>query len=96
MKKFLLLDTFFQGGRNLFGAIFVPYLISRGIDLADVAILKLLQSMLMLFFEFPTGFIADHWGRKRCLVLSTLSGALTFWCFVLPLTLLVLPLLNSC
>lgn len=81
MKTFLLLDTVFQGGRNLFGAVFVPYLISRGVGLADVAILKLLQSSMMLVFEFPTGFVADHWGRRFCLLLSVAVGALTFWCF---------------
>ncbi len=82
MFKFNLLDAFFQGGRNFFGAVSVPYLLSKGLTLSDLALLKMVQSGGMLLLEFPTGYLADRYGRWLSIVLGLLSGVVSFYAYI--------------
>lgn len=81
MKKYLVLAGLFQGGRNIFGAISVPYLLSKGLSLSDLALLKSAQTIAVFLLEFPTGFIADHCGRWMSIVVSLFVGFITFVCY---------------
>ena len=39
-----------------------------GLDLADIFILKSVYSIAMVSLEIPTGYLADVWGRRNCLI----------------------------
>ena len=45
----------------------------RGLSLADILLLKGFFSFLVAALEVPTGYAADVFGRKKCLVLGSLS-----------------------
>ncbi|MDH6357691.1 MFS transporter [Parabacteroides sp. PF5-9] len=46
-----------------------------GLGLQDIFILKSVYSVTAVVLEIPSGYLADVWGRKRCLV----SGCLLFF-----------------
>jgi len=56
--------------RALIGALMVVYLISLGFNLLWVTTMIAVAGIIGLFFEFPTGAIADHNSRKKSLVIS--------------------------
>lgn len=41
---------------------------SHGLDVAQIVLLKTILSLSILVLEVPSGYIADLWGRKTCLV----------------------------
>lgn len=41
---------------------------SHGLDLEQIVLLKTILSLSVLVLEVPSGYIADLWGRKACLV----------------------------
>ena len=41
---------------------------SHGLDLEQIVLLKTILSLSILVLEVPSGYIADLWGRKTCLV----------------------------
>jgi MFS family permease len=78
MKKILAYDAIFEFGRMLVGAISIVYLLGRGIQFSDVALLKMVQLLSGVLLEVPTGIFADRFGQKPSLIISTLSGFLGF------------------
>ncbi len=71
------------------------FLIFRGIELYQIAILIAFWSLLTILLEVPTGALADRWSRKNMLVLSALFTSLcyvtwffgsNFWLFLLGYT----------
>lgn len=82
-KKMLSLDAYFEGGRMFVGATSVTYLLSAGLDITQISLLKSIQALTILFGEYPTGVIADRLGRKKSLYLSLLSAILGFLLFAL-------------
>jgi MFS family permease len=77
-RKFLLIDALFEGGRMFVGATSVTYLLSRGISMSDVAALKSLQAIVLIFGEIPTGVFADIFGRKLSLICGGISAIIGF------------------
>lgn len=75
---FLSLDSLFEGGRMFVGAISAAYLLKRGISLEQIANLKIIQALVFIFLEVPTGVIADVMGRRFSLFSAVLSGLLGF------------------
>lgn len=59
------------------------FFLSRGIDLTQIGILLFLWSAMSLLFEVPTGVLADHWSRRKMLILSGLfySVCYVIWIF---------------
>ena len=64
VRRFLLMDMLFEGGRMFVGGVSVAYLMSQGISLADIALIKALQAAVVFTAEVPTGIFGDRWGRK--------------------------------
>jgi len=81
--KFLFLDAIFEGGRMFVGATSVAYIISCGIPLEKIATLKIIQAMIIIFFEIPTGLFADSVGRRNSLIASVTCGLGGFLSFFL-------------
>ena len=61
--------------RMTVGATSVMFLISRGISLTELGLLKGLQACLILMLDIPLGYAADRWGRRRVLAMSSFATA---------------------
>lgn len=81
LRKFLAIDGLFEGGRMFVGATSVTYLLSVGVSFQEIAALKSIQAIVLIFGEVPTGVLADSFGRKNSLILSGLCGILGFLFF---------------
>jgi len=59
------------------------FLLDRGLNLAQIGILLFMWSIMSLLLEVPTGIIADHWSRRKMLILSGIFFSLcyTIWIF---------------
>ena len=44
---------------------------SHGLNLEQTVLLKTILSLSILILEVPSGYLADLWGRKACLVLGS-------------------------
>ena len=67
-------------------------MLNRGLNLSQIGILLFLWSIMSLLFEVPTGVLADHWSRRKMLILSGLFFSIcyatwafssSFWLFLL-------------
>lgn len=81
LRKFLIIDALFEGGRMFVGATSVTYLLSVGVGLKEIAALKSIQAFVLIFGEVPTGILADSFGRRLSLVLSGLCAIIGFLVF---------------
>jgi MFS family permease len=65
----LNISTFFS---NMFfdRALWIIYLIERGISTAQIGFLESLLHLSILFFEIPTGIVADIYGRRISLIFA--------------------------
>jgi len=61
------------GNLSLTGA-WVAILASRGYSLVEISIAETVFHMVSLIFEIPSGVLADVFGRKKMLVVSTIMG----------------------
>lgn len=68
------------------------FMLNRGLNLSQIGILLFLWSVMSLLFEVPTGVLADHWSRRKMLILSgvffsicyaTWAFSSSFWLFLL-------------
>ena len=68
------------------------FMLNRGLNLSQIGILLFLWSIMSLLLEVPTGALADHWSRKKMLILSgvffsicyaTWAFSSSFWLFLL-------------
>jgi MFS transporter, DHA3 family, tetracycline resistance protein len=64
--------------RALMGALGILYFISLGYDVIAVTSLFAISTIIMTFFEFPTGAIADYDSRKKSIVISLFLLSLAF------------------
>jgi MFS family permease len=65
----------FSSARMLIGATSAVYLLSKGMSAGDIGIMKSFQALLLMILDFPLGVLADHKGRRICLVLGGLAGS---------------------
>ena len=69
--RVLLVSTFMWNvGRTLPHAILVIFLLSRGISLFDIALIKTVHQVTKVVVELPSGIISDMIPRKRLYILS--------------------------
>ncbi len=59
------------------------FLLDRGLNLAQIGILLFMWSIMSLILEVPTGIIADHWSRRKMLILSGMFFSVCYiiWIF---------------
>ena len=69
--------------RMLVGATSVVYLMSRGVNLAQIGIMKAMQAGIIMALDVPLGYLADRISRRWIIMLSVFSTAvwlaLTGW-----------------
>ena len=76
IKKLIYFDSFFSGARMLTGSTAILYLISRGLSIADIAFLKLLQHLVILLMDIPSSYIADRYSKRFIVFFSVLCGSI--------------------
>lgn len=55
---------------GIIGPLFIVYLLSIGLNPAQIGVLLASGSIATIIFEFPTGLYADHFGRRKSLLVS--------------------------
>jgi MFS family permease len=65
--------------RDLVAALMLIYFISLGYDVLAVTTMFALSRLVFLFIEFPTGAFADHYSRKKSVIISFVLMALSFF-----------------
>lgn len=61
--------------------IIVLFFQEQKLGLEDIFILKSAYSVAAVALEIPSGYLADVWGRKRCLVLGCILFFLGYLCY---------------
>lgn len=63
--------------------IIVLFYERNGLSLQEIFILKSVYSIVLVMLDIPTGFLADAWGRKRCLLTGSIIafGGYLFYSF---------------
>lgn len=61
--------------------IIVLFYEEHGLGLQDVFILKSVYSVAAVTLEIPSGYLADVWGRKKCLLLGSILFFLGYLCY---------------
>ncbi len=76
----------------LINAVDKLFFIYRGLDLAEIAVMLTIMSVLTIIFEIPSGAIADRWDRKTILMISGFSRAacMVVWIFSMNLPMFIL------
>ncbi len=64
------------GNLSLTGA-WVAILASRGYSLVEIGIAETVFHIISLIFEIPSGILADVFGRKKMLIVSTIMGMIS-------------------
>lgn len=75
-KITLLLATIVSLGKGIIDPIYIAFLASRTISKEQIGLLLTIYFVCLSIFDFPTGAIADKWGRKR----TYLSGVGMYGC----------------
>lgn len=90
--KKLLYIFFFFFDFVLIYAVDKLFFIYRGLDLAEIAVMLMTMSILMIIFEVPSGAIADRWDRKTILIISGLvrAACMIVWVFSTNLPMFIL------
>jgi len=52
-----------------------------GLDVSDIFLLKSVYSIAMVSLEIPTGYLADTWGRRNCLIAGCTLGFAGYACY---------------
>ena len=76
--RYNLIYSLFAAGRMGTGATIVIFMLANGSSLADIAAIKLVQGVVILLAEIPTGLIADLYGRKKSVLAACFSAILSF------------------
>lgn len=79
--KSLLFGMEFSHGirRALISALMLIYFISLGFNVVSVTTLFAISTIIMMFFEFPTGAIADYDSRKKSILISLFLMSVAFF-----------------
>ncbi|RJQ23131.1 MFS transporter [Candidatus Parcubacteria bacterium] len=59
-----------QWGMSFHFATYVMFLLSRGLSILDASLVNTAYAVTLILAEFPTGVIADTWGRKASFIVS--------------------------
>ena len=76
------LYSFFLG-MMIIGPVLTPYLLLKGLDYVQIMVLQSISAATVVFFEVPTGMIADRVSRRLSLVLAGvgMAGGLAVYIF---------------
>lgn len=75
---YLLVSLFIALLMALNAAVYVTFLLEKGLDLFEVNMVNLFYMVAVFILEVPTGAIADIWGRKFSFVLSGIFNGIGF------------------
>jgi MFS transporter, DHA3 family, tetracycline resistance protein len=79
-KSILYSMEFSHGTRRaLVGALGIVYFLSLGFNVVSITTLFAISTLVMIFFEFPTGAIADYDSRKKSLMIGFFLISLAFF-----------------
>lgn len=92
-RNIWLLQTLFICGRSIAIGMpaYIPLMEDNGLSDSVVFSLEAIFIGILMILQTPTGYLADHWGRKRCIILGNIIwiiGMLMFmiaesyWCFL--------------
>lgn len=70
LKQIMFFGTAFAAIRMLIGAISVVYLLSRGVDIHNIGLIKSFQAAIILFSDLPLSYLADRKSRKLSVLLG--------------------------
>jgi MFS transporter, DHA3 family, tetracycline resistance protein len=79
-KSILYSMEFSHGARRaLLGALGIVYFLSFGFNVTSITTLFAISTLVMIFFEFPTGAFADYDSRKKSLMIGFFLISLAFF-----------------
>lgn len=61
--------------------IIVLFYESNGLGLKEIFLLKSVYSVVLVSLDIPTGYLADAWGRRNCLISGCLTAFFGFICY---------------
>lgn len=74
---------------NTVSAVYVLFLINQGLDLFQVGLVNFAFMVGIFLLEVPTGAFADHFGRKKSIILSDIFIIFAFLTYFFSSTLLM-------
>ncbi|QRN40912.1 MAG: MFS transporter [Neisseriaceae bacterium] len=74
-NKILIYGLSFGAVRSLTIAFSVFYILSKGITLNELGIIKTFQACLIFFFDIPVSYFSDKFSRKFSIVLASLFSS---------------------
>ena len=66
--------------------IIVLFYEENGLGLKDIFLLKSVYSIVLVSLDMPTGYLADAWGRKNCLITGCIVAFEGYICYSLSST----------
>ena len=81
IRNFYLLSSIDRFGCSFTFAVYVTFLLSRGLSLLDVNLVNTVYFATILLAEIPTGAIADVYGRKLSYIVSNILVGLGFFVY---------------
>ncbi|MER2472606.1 MULTISPECIES: MFS transporter [Photorhabdus] len=73
-KIIIYYNVIFNSMRMLVGATSAIFLLNHGLTLVDIGLMKTIQSFIYFLFDIPSSYLADKFGRKFAIILSTTFG----------------------
>lgn len=64
---------------KLFGSVYIATMSANGLSDVNIGLAMSFASAALTIFDYPSGNIADIFGRKKLWVMDLLSGGQGFW-----------------
>ena len=59
--------------------VIVPFFMSKGLSLADIFYLQAIYAATIVLLEAPSGYFADHFGRRTALLIGSVAHGLAYF-----------------